>query len=296
LLIPASVARCWVYLGRETTTAPALLAFAFTLATVGLLVSALASLRGRVQGLLGGLVVLSAPLLFEWGSMQCADIPLAYYFLATTVALAMGDRAPALSSRWATLAGMMAGFAAWTKNEGLLFLAAVLAARLAVVVRSMGWRRYRAEAAGFALGLAPVLAVVMYFKVRFSPPNDLLADQGLNSLAAKLADPSRYALVGRAIAGEISGLGSGAIAWLAAYRLLLGGKPRRPGEPGGGFAVLIPALLLAGYFLVYIVTPRHLPWHLQWSLSRLIIQLWPLSVFAFFLVVATPVEALAEDR
>jgi hypothetical protein len=300
LLVPTAVARCWVYCGRETLAAPALLAGAFTLATLGLLVSALATLRGRTQGILGGLVVLASPRLFEWGSFQCADVPLAYFSLATVVALVMNDRNPATAAPWTILAGMMAGFATWTKNEGLLLLAALLAARLAVVVPSRGWRAYRAEAVGFALGLAPVLAVVVYFKVRFSPPNDLLADQGLGSLAAKLMDPARYALVGRAIAWDVLGLGSGAVAWLAAYRLLLGPDPRRAGvgsgEPGGTFAMLVPALVLAGDVLVYVATPRDLSWHLQWSLSRLILQLWPLAVFAVFLITATPEEALGGTR
>jgi hypothetical protein len=66
--------------------------------------------------------------------------------------------------------------------------------------------------------------------------------------------------------------------------------------PGGAFAILVLALMLAGYVLVYVVTPLDLPWHLQWSLPRLILQLWPLAVFAFFLGTATPEEAWAGTR
>ena len=293
LLVPLSVARCWAYQGRETTAAPAGVAFAFTLATVGLLVAALAALRGRTQGTLGGLVLMSAPLLFEGGSMQFADVPLAYFILAATAALAIGDHAGRDAPRWSAAAGMMAGFAAWTKNEGLLFLAAVVAARLVAAARSREWRAYRAEAAAFALGLAPALAVLVVFKARFAPPNDFLADQGPAAIAAKLADPSRYAMVGEAIYREVRGLGSGAVVWLAAYRLLLGGAPRRPGVPRGGFAGLVLAIMIAGYVLVYVATPLYLPWHLRWSLSRLIVHLWPLAVFSIFLAVATPEEALS---
>jgi hypothetical protein len=295
LLVPTSVARLWYYAGRETAVAPALVAFAFALANVGLFVSALATLRGVGQGLLGGLV-LSSPMLFELGSVEAADVPLSYYFLATVVALVMGDRDPASSRRWTMLAGLMAGFAAWTKNEGLLFLAAVLAARLASVVPSRGWRAYRAEAVPFAIGLAPVLAVVVDFKVRFAPPNDLLADQGRGALLGRLAEPTRYATVGRAFAAGLLKLQYSAIAWLAAYGLLLGGRPGWAREPGVRFAILVPLLMLSGYALVYLLTPFHLPWHLQWSLYRLVIQVWPLSVFAFFLAVRTPDEALEGPR
>ncbi len=292
LLVPLSVARCWAYLGRETTAAPAQVAFAFTLATVGLLVSALVALRGRDQGALGGLVLLSASPLFVTGSMQFADVPLAYFILAATVALSIGDRAPHDLPRWAATGGMMAGFAAWTKNEGLLFLAALLAARLGAAARSRRWRAYRAEAAAFALGLAPVLAVLVYFKVRFTPTNDFLAAQGPAAIVAKLADRSRYLMVAEAIAREVADLGSGAVVWLAAARLLLGGAPRCPGIPRGGFAALVLAIMLAEYVAVYVATPLPLPWHLRWSLSRLILHLWPLAIFSFFLNVATPEEAL----
>jgi hypothetical protein len=105
--------------------------------------------------------------------------------------------------------------------------------------------------------------------------------------------PARYAPVGRAIARDVFSLGGGAIAWLAAYRLLLGRMPRRAAEPGGAFAMLVPALVLAGYVLVYVATPRDVSWHLQWSLSRLILQFWPPAVF---LITATPEEALAGTR
>jgi hypothetical protein len=296
LLVPTSVARCWAYLGRESLLAPAVLSLVFTLATVGLLVAGLAALRGRTQGVLGGLVLLATSLLFEMSSTQMADIPLAYFLLATVVALALGDQAGGDSRRFPALGGMMAGFAAWTKNEGLLFLAVVLLTRLAVTVRSRGWRVYRREAVAFALGLAPVLAVCVHFKLRFAPPSDFVAGQGPGQIVAKLADLARHAQVVREFAGGIASLGGGLVAGMAVYLLLLGKAPRGASSPGGVFATTVLVLMLAAYHLSYVATPRYLPWHLQWSAVRLILQLWPLGVFAFFLVAATPEEALARTR
>ena len=128
----------------------------------------------------------------------------------------------------------MAGFAAWTKNEGLLFLAALLAARLGVAARSRRWRACQPRPPPSPFGLAPVLAVLVYFKVRFTPPNDFLAAQGPAAIVAKLVDRSRYLMVAEAIAREVADLGSGAVVWLAADRLLLGGAPRCPGIRAGG--------------------------------------------------------------
>ena len=294
LLVPGTVARCWAYAGGEPTLGPILVALAFSLALIGLLLSALTALRGRIQGLLGCLALLATPTLIEVGSSQYADVPLAYFFLATVVALVMGDRAatPRGSTTWAVVAGMMAGFAAWTKNEGLLFLGSVVASRLALVVPSRGWKAAGREAIAFATGLAPIFAVVVAFKVHLAPPNDFLAAQSPVEIIAKFTDPSRYALVGKAVAGQLGGFASGAVAWLVVYRLLLGGAPRRPGT---GTVWLVLALMIVGYLLVYLSSPLFLPWHLQWSLDRLILHLWPLGVFAVFLSSATPEEALGGE-
>jgi hypothetical protein len=51
--------------------------------------------------------------------------------------------------------------------------------------------------------------------------------------------------------------------------------------------------MLAGFFAVYLPTPRDLAWHLSTSLHRLYMQVWPLALLGYFLVVATPEEVAA---
>jgi hypothetical protein len=41
-------------------------------------------------------------------------------------------------------------------------------------------------------------------------------------------------------------------------------------------------LTLAGYFFIYLITPRDIYWHLRFSLNRLFVQLWPSAIFVFF--------------
>jgi hypothetical protein len=53
--------------------------------------------------------------------------------------------------------------------------------------------------------------------------------------------------------------------------------------------------MLAGFFFVYIVSPFNLEWHLDTSLDRLLLQVWPLAVFAYFAVVQTPERAMREE-
>ena len=54
--------------------------------------------------------------------------------------------------------------------------------------------------------------------------------------------------------------------------------------------------MLAGYYWVYILTPVNLTWHLQTSLNRLLAQLWPSAVFAYFLTTRTIEEVVAKRQ
>ena len=90
------------------------------------------------------------------------------------VLLCLHDRSQSGNFNFILLAGMTAGLAAWTKNEGILFLAAIIAARFVTVARPRGLRAYLRELRHFVIGLAPPLAVLIYFKVALAPPNDLL--------------------------------------------------------------------------------------------------------------------------
>src|SRR5262249_32977401 len=148
-----------------------------TFATVGVLYGAVALLRGRGQGCVAALALLSLPLFVKLGSDQYADVPISFYFLATAVLFCLHDALAPDDARGLGPAGALAGCAAWTKNEGLLFLACVPLARLAVVIRRRGWRAYAREMLAFGLGLLPVACALAYFKAELATENDLIAAQ-----------------------------------------------------------------------------------------------------------------------
>jgi hypothetical protein len=54
---------------------------------------------------------------------------------------------------------------------------------------------------------------------------------------------------------------------------------------------LIIALMTAGYFFIFIITPRDINWHLESTLHRLFIQLFPSFIFLFFMLARTPEQA-----
>jgi hypothetical protein len=282
LLVPAAVARSWLYAAQESTLGPGLLALGFLLATVTLLFSALAALRDVSQALVAAIVLLSTPSFFEIGARLYADVPISFYFLATVVLVRLTDSNPS-SSSFALLAGVATGLAAWTKNEGLLFLVAVLATRLVMVPPVAGWRTYRHEVSRFLLGLLPVGLVLLLFKVRWAPANDLLAGQRATVFLARVMESSRHAMIAKALAMQLALLGPGVVGVLLVYLALVGKRSRSPGRRGDCYALVLAVSMLIGYYTVYLVTPEELEWHLRTSADRLMVQLWPMTLFGFFL-------------
>jgi len=301
LLLPGFIARCWKYVGSETTLAPIAVSFLFTFATAGLLCASLSILRSRAQAFLAGLVLLAAaPFLIMHGVIQYADTPLSFFFLACVILFCLNDKSGTeYRHAFLVLAGMAAGCAAWTKNEGLLFLVSIVAVRFLVIVPTKGLKEYVLQMGRFMAGALPFLITVGYFKMRFALSNELIASQNFGAILGKISDPSRYLLILKAFAIVLSRIGFqfiGTIPVMAVYLLLVGVKVKRGDGPilMTCFATLL--FMMAGYFFVYVITPEDLAWHLNTSLVRLMLQLWPTLLFALFMAAKTPEDMALSSR
>src|SRR5579862_9876435 len=129
LLLPSIVAMCWTLVRADSITAPIAVAFLFLLGVCGLLISSIGILCGKTQAFVAGILVVATASFVQLGAMQYADLPMSFYILATLALLCLQDRSPD-DLRFSIAAGFTAGLAPWTKNDGWLFLGAVLLARL----------------------------------------------------------------------------------------------------------------------------------------------------------------------
>lgn len=299
LLIPTTLAACWTLMGMETLVIPALVAGLFTLAAVGVAGCTVTALRGKSQGSLAGLVLLGTPYLITHGANQYSDIPIGFFFLATLALINLHDGLGKADSRFLVLAGLTAGLAAWTKNEGFLFVIAILVSRFVITVPRNGLKTYLRQVRFFAAGLLPILLVVVYFKMTISAHSGLLFPAEGPSLIAKLTDFARY----RTILDFFVRLGLGFGNWpasvvplLAFYLLLLGIRIEEKQKASLASSLIALGIMLAGYFMIYVISPRDLEWHLITSLDRLYSQLWPSFMLIFFMIVRTPEEALAKKE
>lgn len=294
MLVPSLVVRNWLYAGTDTLRGPALVAATFTFGTVALLAGALAVLRSPSQGLLAALILLGTPFFIVHGVSLYGDVPLGFFFLSTMVLLALDGRYGAGTTRFAALAGVTAGLAMWTKNEGLLFGLAVVAGVWLTGVRTgqPTGRRLRA----FAAGLLPLVLLVAGFKIAFAPPNDLLSTLGVGRTLARLTSGDRYYLVVRDYVSHIAAFGDNGLAgaaWpLAACLLALGVSPNEASRVSARAGATALGLMLAGHFAVFVSMADELARLLSSSLDRLLLQLWPSALFLFFMVIRTPKEAV----
>ena len=274
LLVPSLVARSWRYAGREIHEAGGILGLFFTLSGVAILVSALASLRSRAVAIIAGTILLTTPFYIEYGVSQSADVPLSFYVLGAVTLLYLyfesGDR------RFLVLSGFNAGCAAWTKNEGLLFTAAMLTVVLApVVIRPVATL---GRLGAFIAGLAPPLLVTAYFKLAIAPPTDLFNQRGYQEVMAKATDPARYTMILDSIKTTSWSFGGWTMqpVILLLLFIALWGLNRKTLWSGGWLScVSVLGIVALGYFAIYVITPLDLRYHLDTSLSRLCLHLWP---------------------
>ena len=294
LLLPSSIARGWMLVGSDTVLVPILLAAVFTFGIVGLMMSALALTRDASQGLLAGVVLSATPFFISHGASQYADVPLAFYFLSFVVTLSLIDHCA--SPRLFFLLGLIAGFAAWVKNEGWLFLlcssVCLIVAFFKRVFPSLSFRTLGI----YLCGLLPGALLVLHFKTQVSPGLNRIVRQSAEELTAKLLDVERYWTVGKAFFIQMGKLGGWVVSLqilLLLYFMLIGRNRTGVRREVTILTLALISMMALGFYVVYIITPIDLNWHLSTSLKRVLLQLWPSAVFLYFRFVRTPLEAQA---
>jgi hypothetical protein len=298
LMTPGAVASGWLIFGRESLLVSNAIGLLFTIAPIGLLVSTVSFLRSRTQGLLAGVLLAFSPQLAVQGAAEQADIPLASFYLGAISLLGLYDSIGG-DGQWLVLSGALAGMAAWTKNEGLLFVLALCFVRAAVVTFSSGWKAMLRQAVRFGAGLLPVLAVIVFFKLRVvDAGNDLVRNQSASAELQRLFAFGRYWYTSKTILAGVLDVGGWMFTipvWLVMYLLLAGVNTQRRERLPIATGALTLAVMMVGHFFVYVLTPHDLAWQIRGSLPRILMQLWPTAILTFLLVAKTIEEQREVD-
>jgi len=125
------------------------------------------------------------------------------------------------------------------------------------------------------------LVLLFILKAFLVPTNGLFAVQSWANIGEKLTDPTRYWTALKTITGQLAWYGHGMTAAMAAAFVIVWPRSLRQQllRLLPGLSVVL--LMLFGYFLVYVITPQNLTWHLNTSIHRLLLQLWPSIILLY---------------
>lgn len=287
LLIPLSVLGGWNALGGEVLRVPSLISMLFFFGLAGTLYFFICHLRSSSQAAIAVILLLATPRLLVISTFQTSEVPLMYFLLAAAILLVLAQKEN--NHGLLFMAGMMAGLAAWTKNEGLPFVLLVLLCTIFVFGMNQARRHILSLIGGMAL---PLLTIVL-FKTLISVNNDLFVDNGIVAIVTKLLSPMRYVQIAGSLLSELGHMGGWSLSILLillVYGVIMG---RTTSHNAAEKAIWILALSqFLVYMLIYLITPHDLQWHIKYSMERLLLHLFPLALSAFFLFVNTPESVL----
>lgn len=288
LLLPLSIARIWVLIGKESLLVPQITAFIFTFLPAGILWSALYMLKSQYHGWLSVIVLLGAPWIIFIGSKQFADLPQSVYILCAVVSFAYAFTESDQKRSWIVLAGLFAGLAGWTKNEGILFIVCFAAVAIPVFWLTRKTESLWKNLVFFLGGLLFPVGILLFFKSTLAPANDLIDTGNFTATFNLLLSPERYSLVWKEIAGFPEQLGGWKFPVYLILLIFVGVfferiKPEdRLQKCTIGLVLLIQWV---GYFLIFVITPHDIYTHVVQAYDRLLVHIYPSFLFWIFLLV-----------
>lgn len=295
-LFPLMIDTVYVLFGRVDDVVGKGVNFLYLVAAVGTCTTAVTSYAGRRLAIVSAFLLVAMPLfsvaLLFSTYMGYADYAVAVCMMISLIFLHRAELRDGVGS--VTLAVVFATIAALTKNEGLVFLLIVL---VLVALRARPARRRsewvnRGRLQQLALAAAVLLPLVAWqgYVRSIGVHSDLLAARNWHQLLPAL--PSRALTIFRFARHTFSFHND--YPWLLASYLFSGiffvmGRFR-----AGRDIFLAVTAQGIGYFVVYLLTPLDLTYHLNTSFDRLIIQLGP-SLVILFALVAGPHLAATEQ-
>lgn len=273
MMLPASTARLWDYTGGENYLVNLVIGLFFTFGLVYLLYQSVEYFKSKKVALVVASVFMMLDIFLVNGASQCADIPLAYMFLSCIVCLFLYFQKQKFS--YIILATMFATLSALTKNEGMMFLLIYL------VVVSV-WLLYSQKIKKLLIMLAvlaPMLVGLVLFKKIAHSPNDLIMGFFYLKTYNFVFDLSRYIVITKTFLSmlffKFTLLLSLVLICFKGFRLKT--KYKTPFM----LSVVISALCVSGYFMVYLFSPHDIGWLVKNSMDRIILQILPVCLLLF---------------
>lgn len=275
LLLPSIVAAGWSISGAYSPVVPFMVALLFSW-SVYLLVKDWVShlFNNRVYGVLGGLLMISLPAFLRWSGSQYADIPLASFILLGSILLYFST-----NNLSVFISGFAFGLAIFTKNEGLLYFILIL-----VSLTYTFWKINKKIPFNSVLLLVggALPGILSAFIVK----NYAARNEFITNLPKVISSISfhKFFLVIKGFLREFLVWKEWMVFWIIAILFLVFlHKGEKKHYFWNTFFTALIVLCFISFFLIYLVTPQDIVWHIQTSFNRLLIQIFPLVIVAVFI-------------
>ena len=269
MMLPSIVAFFWNAVGSMSPYVPLLFAYGVMLAIPLYTYFALRDEGLKWLSLVALVIFVTDNNFKQIATSQCADSLLSLLILMVFVQC---EKLKGLINNRAYLLGFICASCAWVKNEGLVFY---LLFTVGFILSN--YRHFPVLKKYFTGAIVPTI-VLASFKLFFAPANDLISadNKQLFSLSVVLTDWSRYATICKFWLNTlVSNYIYGLILIFAAFvvnRRFFASMP-----------AIIIALMLLGYFIIYLITPHDLGWHLYTSLYRVFQHIYPALIYLLLL-------------
>ena len=273
MFLPSSVARIWQYAGQQCFWANMVIGLLFTFGLVYLLYQAVCYFKSEKTAAVVCTVFMISDIFLVNGAAQCADIPLAMFFLSAVVCLFFYFK----NKRFTTflLSLTFAGLSAWVKNEGLMFLVVY-----SIVMMCWFAANKRMKKTVITAILTAIFgACIVLYKKFTGAPNDLI--YGFVEVKSYMFafDFHRYLVVLQTFLTLM--FGKFVLFLSLAILAIKGFKIKEKFKNSFALSLAILLFMIAGYLAVYILSPHDINWLTENSMERIILQILPVFVFLF---------------
>lgn len=285
LLLPGITAWGWNWLGQESLLWSAVVPMGFYLSCGLLLVWYLKAYVSAFTGWLAGTFFLTLEPYLFWSLQQYADVPLAFFIAACVLTLAAAMRSG--RHEFLLLSGLTGGLAAWTKNEGLFFLAeAILLLGICLAFNyRKNFREIRTASFWFLGGVFFPLLAEIILKVFLGTTTEYIGPQRTLEGYARLVFGGwdRTLVILKAYVVYMGSFASWKGTWiLCALAAVILGLRKRAEDRYAWILFAAVFLTYTGYFLTLHLTAYEIHFQIKTAFGRLLLHAGLLAVaFSF---------------
>lgn len=281
LNIPLAETFVYLFLGSLNDQLVKIIFPLFFVGILGILYSGIRRFASNAYALLFTFILASIPQFSSYAANGYLDIVLAYYYFASALFLFLWFK-NVRDYQFLLVSGIMAGLAAWTKNEGSMYCViniVLIAIYLLENRANVTIRKSIIYLCGYIFVVLILLSGWLWIKTSAHLVNDEIDLARLNPYNLS-GQYSRIWPIIYEFQKQFLGPKKWNIVWIIFIFLLLGGI-KRAFSKDIKYITLSIFFAFGGYILIYMITSQNIAWHLSSTASRFFIHFLPVVIYWF---------------